>query len=280
MANVIRCKICGNELEKNEAFRVLSPSRKYYYLCGGHNNDIQGYSTRNYHTKNEVKKHGFRYGIEFETGNRNNNINILYQYGFIPTSDGSLSSDGVEWKSPIFQSLNGLKKIFVSIDYINETEFQGNLIDRRCGTHLNISNLNWSDRDFRIAREQATAYFLPVKDFLQNHEEIQRKVFGRISASYCELTNNYQNRGWINFKSDNIIEVRLAKYKNADQYIKLMQLFTAILKAIKNNVINHYDDFSDNGQTTRKTRNTRKRKAKITANKIINLIQNLYNEVT
>ena len=263
---IVTCKKCGDRDDSFYMNKVNSPSRKYFYVCNYCAGKEENYSTPNNTRRGKQAAHGLTYGIEMETSERNIEDNILYQYDFIPTSDCSIG--GTEWKSPIYGSLSGLRKLFRTLEKIL-------VIDEDCGTHLNIGT--FSSDEMEYIRRFYHSLFIPLCEVMMyDYPEDTKRLFGRFFTGYAgkidKNTDPCAHSNFINVASDNRIEFRLCKFEDADQYLTLMKMHTEFVKAIKNNFLSHFnDDEIDNG--IKNIRNYRIHKANIAANKMVKIFK-------
>lgn len=254
------CKACGYEDDVQNMTRVDSPSRGYFYVCYDCRDREECYRTQNNQLKGVAAKHGLTFGFEFETSLRNNESNLMYEYGFIPTSDGSIY--GTEWKSPIYQNLSGLMKMFRTFDDILH-------IDNDCGTHLNIGTFSPFEMDY--IRRFYHSLFVPFCQVLQDYPEDCERVNGRFFNGYADMIHHDipsdRRYNFINARNTNRIEFRLCKFINSDQYMNCVKMHAEIVKAIKTNFLDHFNDDVQN-----KTKH-RKHKANIAAQKIVRIFK-------
>ena len=264
MLKTAKCLNCGYEALTEHMYKIISPSKNYFYICNYCKERENGYHDENSSFSHKAAKHGITWSIELETADRNIESNWLYQYNFLPTSDGSIS--GTEWKSPIWKNLCGLNQLFRTIE-------KKCIFDNNCGTHLNIGTYNW--QKINMLKRFYHSLFVPVCEHLKKYPEETEQLFGRYFTYYaCEITENTnptEHRNFINIQHDTHIEFRLCKFITADQYMKIIKLCTEWVKTINNNFIAHFNDHEiDNG--IEDITAYRKHKAKITANKMIRIV--------
>lgn len=263
MLKTAKCLNCGNEDLVVNMYKIASPSKNYFYICG-YCKDLEN----SYYDENEVfsrkpASHGMTWSIELETADRNLESNWLYQYNFLPTRDGSIY--GTEWKSPIWRSLRGMAQLFRSIE-------KKCIFDDNCGTHLNIGTYDYQKID--MLRRFYHSLFVPVSEHLRKRPEETEELFGRYFTHYaCAITEDSdpnQHENFINLQHDTHIEFRLCKFVTADQYMRCVKLCTEWAKAINNNFIAHFNDHEiDSG--IQDITAYRKHKAKVTAGKMIKI---------
>ena len=193
----------------------------------------KGYGTKNKSYKHKPVKKGITYGFEFECkpNSRDDILNIISpRYGFIPTEDCSLPSNGVEFKSPIYNSLIGVNAV------LNMLDASTSCSDRAYGTHINIGH-----KDYNVAVKQrvfhyADYIFNPLKKYmLENREETER-FCGRYFCRYASPTENRSDfichSSFINLAHDDRIEFRISKYRNTKQFMRLMAMWGAVMQNI------------------------------------------------
>lgn len=258
---IVSCFECGHRDDSDYMSKIDSPSRKYFYLCDSCMDQEYCYSTPNNTRKNKQAKHGLTYGIEFETSERNEESNILYQYGFIPTGDCSIG--GTEWKSPIYGSLSGLRKMFRSIEDVV-------WVGDDAGTHLNIGTFTSEEMDY--IRRFYHSLFIPLCEEMKHRDWETEELFGRFFCDYASeiYLGCYPcgHSNFINVESSNRLEFRICKFISADQYLRCMKMCSEMVKAIRNNFLNHFNKYGEKNKTK-----FRKHKAKIAAGKMVRIFQ-------
>jgi len=263
MLKTAKCLNCGRKHNVENLYKITSPSRNYFYVCEYCLELENGYHDENLTFSRKPASHGITWSIELETADRNIESNWLYQYNFLPTTDGSIG--GTEWKSPIWRSLRGMAQLFRTIE-------KKCIFDGGCGTHLNIGTYN--REKIEMLRRFYHSLFVPVCEHLKKYPEETEQLFGRYFTYYaCEITENTnptEHRNFINLQHDTHIEFRLCKFITAEQYMQCIKLCTEWTKTINNNFIAHFNDHEiDNG--IKDITAYRKHKAKITANKMIRI---------
>jgi len=269
MKTTATCINCQDELPTTVMYKVDSPSKNYMYVCCNCHNHEASYYDENSTTAHKQASHGLSWSIELETSQRNMESNWLYQYNFLPTSDGSI--DGTEWKSPIYRNLSGLQKLFRTIE--SKCKF-----DSHCGTHLNIGTYNTTKMD--MLKRFYHSLFLPLCNHLQANPEKTEQIFGRNFTYYASTITNMtqptRHENFINLQHDTHIEYRLCKFVTAEQYMNCVKMCSELTKAINNNFIAHFnDDQADN--SIKDPTSYRKHKASIAANKLIKIFDKYTN---
>ena len=264
MYKTAKCLHCGNEDYTRNMTKIDSPSRNYFYICFYCKDKEYGYSLENPEVTHKQAKHGLTYSIELETSDRNMESNWLYQYNFLPTSDGSIT--GPEWKSPIWRNLSGIKQLLRTIE-------KKCITDNNCGTHLNIGTYN--QEKINMIKKYYHALFVPLSDYLLNHETDMKRIFGRCFVYYaCPINSDsypLEHRNFINIEHDTHLEFRLCKLITADQYMTCIKMCSEFIKTINNNFIAHYNDHEIDNSI--EINSYRLHKANITAKKLIRIFK-------
>lgn len=225
-----KCARCG---ETHIGKPIISENGKYCYNCS----TIMDYETENNLGVHKSKQHGKTYGFELECIPKSKADRLFLchrKYNLIPTSDCSLDCGGVEYKTPIYYSLNGLKSMLYTfekhVDFKNES----------CGQHINIghvSKINYNS--MQNIRKYSLLIFNPVADYMFINPESTKKICGRFFNHYacynsCDEYERKYNRhhSWINLSHVDRFEFRLAKIQTPDQYIQLVNMYGEWVDAI------------------------------------------------
>lgn len=224
----ICCK-CGKTISDKE-FKTVG--NKYLCLeCA----EIHSYYHKNEVEKNKRTKNNKTYGFEFEcTCNEKNRNFITAQknFGLIPCHDGSLPTGGVEFKSPKYNGLRGIRHVFKTLD--SKVSFS----NPACGQHINIGDRVWINRkNMSIIRDWKDDIFTELRVYLRTHPDDMKRVIGRGFGSYRRDSGDMMHGSWINLDHDNRIEFRLSKFKNPKQYFNLTVMWTKMLDAIINDFL-------------------------------------------
>lgn len=209
---------------------------------------VKGYSTANNTRIKAPTKKGFTYGYELESVVKHRNNESLDNgtasvvslgYNIIPTADGSLPAYGVEFKTPIMQSLKGTTTMLKKMS--NYVSFTHNA----CGQHINIGNTNFYNEASAAKLRAFSKYiFNPLGEYLKDNPLITKKVCGRNFtgyASYKGIYNIYTDHcSWINLSENNRVEFRISKVRTPEQYVALTKLWADILTCINNNFFLKY----------------------------------------
>ena len=220
-----KCKKCQTIIDKGEqAYKIVTPST-YYFLCDHCHSNISAYSTRNDQINNKPIKSGITLGIEHEQAGNVLDYRALYVMGWIPTSDCTVN---VEYKSPVYNSLRGLKLTLETLERAGATSG-----DNRSGTHCHIGTFD--SRELAIIQTNACQLFDRLQSHLLNDQQGTIEFFGRFFSGYCNLTSTYNGHSsWLNlYTGKPTIELRLGKFESAGQYYKVMILARFIGQILK-----------------------------------------------
>lgn len=210
-----KCKKCGTIIDKGEqAYKIVTPST-YYFLCDHCHSNIHAYSTRNNQINNKPIKSGITLGIEHEQSG-SFDYRALMIMGWIPTSDCTVD---VEYKSPIFQSLRGLKLTLETLERAGATSG-----DNRSGTHCHIGT--FSESELSTIQSHASELFSALQNVLYNDRIGTTEFFGRYFTSFAGMTEFYSGHSvWLNlYTGKPTIELRIGKFISASQYYRVMIL--------------------------------------------------------
>lgn len=222
------CCKCGRIVKENQYEKIGEK-----FLCKNCAS-IKCYSTKNDKVMNKPTKSGKTYGFEFECVCDKNNRNFVtaQNWGLIPTSDGSLPYGGVEFKTPTYNGLRGIRKVFNTMN--SKVDFS----DYRCGQHINIGDKNWlNSENMQIIRENRTAIFNKLRIYMFNHPKQTEKVVGRTFGNYRNNDMSMVHGSWINLEHNNRIEFRMSKFVNTEQYFGLTMMWTEMIDAVIKNVL-------------------------------------------
>lgn len=249
------CAICGERITMEEArggryaVHVSLPNQKRGVWCDTrHNNhDLLPYTTEDYKQVGTARRDGLQFGIELEVNESCEDIPLearayLQTNGFLPTSDCTV---GGEFKSPIYHSASSFAKVASAIEELNNKRYFWNdrtFSTRTSGTscHLNISTpFVRNDSNYSWIRENKRALFEKLNNYIfDNMNDDEREdLFGRASSSQwaCDMRahdfNANVHGAFVNteLKSHNLLEFRLCKFINANQYIRLVRVFSEVV---------------------------------------------------
>ena len=281
MSNLGKCIYCG--ADGVVAIALRNRGMRNGYLCREHATNIgdHGYFTKNDKKRGELKKHGFTFGMEFECSRPTAELRAeLELCDFIPTQD---STTDTEFKSPIWQSLNPLPKKFKTIECLLNEGYGAITEDE--GTHFHVGHVDYINAEtIQYLRRFYHSLFIPLSNIMEEYEENTEKLFGRKFSYWAdsinERTDATEHRNFINLQHNHTIEFRICKFKSAEQYMGAVKFCKDATNAIINNFIKHFnDDQSDDVKVRAKVskfknvREYRLHKAKITANKLVELFK-------
>ena len=224
------CLCCGKSFPWHQAHPAKTVNRgKKRYVCD-YCFEVKRYSTKNTGSAHKEKKHGMRFGFEIEcvpysSSDRAALCSALY--GFIPTSDSSLPYGGIEFKTPVYHSFNGVKQMLRSVERFAD------LTPPQCGTHINVSRDDMTFADMENIREHASKIFDPLVKVLQADPEACERVFGRYLNTYAGPESNYcSHYSWVSLRNSDRIEFRLCKFRDASQYFWLANMVSEITTTV------------------------------------------------
>lgn len=250
-------------VKNDRMVKVESRNTHYKYMCPNCSTSVGSYFDENHKFRKVQTRKGNTISLELETGNYNDLDRRLLQFEFIPTGDGSIN--GIEWKSPIWYNLNGLAKMLKS--FLED----GMLVDRLCGSHINVGNTNMTEDDFNIIRRNFEKIFRGLHTAMESDEQTTKKLCGRSFSECRHYAGGFHPTEHASFLTvrENRIELRTAKLITANQYVKCIQFTEDILKTVRNNLTNHKDE---NGKVTR-------HKIDVTSKKLVALYRKYMLEV-
>lgn len=265
MKSVLKCGCCGISYEVYTGWKKLPVNSGSIGLCEKCS-QTKGYNRHNEQTSKQAKQHGFTFGFELEAVPTSNDYLVLCNdiNKFIPTEDCSLPYNGIEFKSPIYQSLNGLKKtLWTANQYLDMSNY-------KCGQHIHIGNEQYINyNNMEIVRKYYVKLFKPLSDYMRtvNYDNVYGRCFNDYASSINDYSDSYDRYNFINCSRDNTIEFRLCKFVNVNQYYWLFELNRDIVSTLINNFIAYIPD----NDTT-----LLQHKAKLTGNKIVKVFEKYY----
>lgn len=236
----VKCVHCGEWHEKADSIPVYGidgvAKRNNRYIYEPHLEN-GSYFDKNNESFHKSTKNGFRCGFELECipySDEAKAAMLQSGYGFIATSDGSLPWGGVEFKTPVYENLNGVRQILITVASL------ANFTDPHCGQHVNASMTGWSYDDYDIIRDHANGLFDPLMEHMGKEAKATEKVCGRYFVHYAGDYGEYtRHENWLNLSHDNRIEWRLAKMQSAQQYFHLVNMVKEMLACIETNFLQH-----------------------------------------
>lgn len=236
-------------------------------------------------------------GIEFECSFSDEYArNAMFEYGFIPTHDCSIHSDGYgnrygsdgngcEYVSGLMKGLNRASKFALTCDKLIA---EGHLkVNDSCGTHFHVSIDSMKDANgekvyMSYIRRFYHSLFIPLNEAVASNPEAQRRVFGRGFGHYCESIDRtaqpeYDRYLWVNVINNNNIEFRLNRFVDGKQYQALMKMEVEMVKCIVTNFCEHFNDTDIDSRRYENMRVYRKHKAEVTAQKLVKIYRKYAN---
>lgn len=288
------CRCCGAINFTNAMVKTPMPNRgnRNAYMCAKCATENESYHTTNRRIDGTAKKNAVMVGIEFETSFTDDTArNHMFEFGFIPTHDGSLESDGYgsrygyddntcEYVSGIWQGLNKASKFAVTAEkLISDGHMK---INDSCGTHFHVSIDSMKDSYgckvyMDYIRNYYTDIFAPLSRAMVKNDNATISLFGRDFNHYAELIDNdanWDNRyHFINVTNDSNIEFRLNRFVSAKQFQTVTKMEVEMVKTIVTNFCEHYNDTPTDSRRYPDMDSYRKHKAAVTANKLVKLFE-------
>lgn len=295
MKTTAKCTCCNAILSTAEMVKTAMPNRgnRNAYMCPSCASHNQWYHTQNNAIQGKQKASGLGLGIELETSYTDEQArNELFEYGFIPTHDCSLSSDGngarygyddcnaCEYVSGIMQGLNIASKFAVSVEKLIANGHM--TINNSCGTHTHISvnamkNANGEQIYMQYISRFYQSLFAPLSEAIASDRQKAVATFGRFFGHYCEPIATDSSAGnrynFINVTNASNIEFRLNKFQNAAQFQNLLRMEAEMVKCIVTNFCEHFNDEITDTRRYGNMREYRKHKADVTAKKLVKIYE-------
>lgn len=300
MLKTAKCTCCNGIFFTAEMVKTSMPNRggAAAYMCARCASENERYHATNNKDRGTNKVNKVFAGIELETSFTDEYArNILFNLGFIPTHDCSLTSDGIgfrygwddgnacEYVTGIIQGLNIPSKMAVTIEKLmNENHLK---INNSCGTHFHVSIDSMKDANGeKVYMSYISRFyhslFTPLCETMTAHQTATEAIFGRyFNYHYCKSINNnsYVNDryNFINVTNNSNIEFRLNKYQNAKQFQNLMKMEVEMVQAIVTNFCEHFNDEKIDTRRYANITEYRKHKANVTAKKLVNIFKKYAN---
>ena len=295
MKEFATCTCCGTVYSVAEMIGTAMPNRggRNAYMCRRCAELNRSYHTSNNVLQGKAKVNAVCVGVECETSYSNEYArNIMFDYGFIPTHDCSLNSDGhgsrygydgntCEYVSGIMQGLNIVSKWAVTAEKLIADGHMS--INNSCGTHTHISVNSMKDGNGNATymdyiRRFYHSLFVPLSNAIQSDPNKASAVFGRyFDSHYCMNISEYSNANnrynFVNVTNNNNIEFRLNKFKSARQYQNLVKMEVEMVKCIVKNFCDHFMDVEWDRRRYENRTAYRKHKAQVTAKKLVNIYE-------
>jgi hypothetical protein len=297
-----KCTRCHSEFYVSDMVGTASPKKgmRIAYQCKRCAEHNESYHTSNNVKQGTAKVNNVNCGIEFETSFTDEySRQIMFEYGFIPTHDCSLSSDGngnrygydgntCEYVSGIMQGLNKASKFCLTADKLVS---DGHMtVNYSCGTHFHVSIDSMKDQNgnktyMGYIRRFYNSLFVPLCNAMKDNEQATEQLFGRYFTTYAKAvdmnttqTSHNDRYYFINCLADNNIEFRLNKFVNGKQYQKLIKMEVEMVKCIITNFCEHFNDTNIDNRRYENITAYRKHKASVTAQKLVKLYMKAISE--
>ena len=203
------------------------------FLCEYHKRSLESYFTENSLRIGNMKANGYTYSIELECSYVTFRARLeLCVAGFLPTVDSTVTA---EFKSPIYNGMNGLKAFLPSIqDLIDAGDFR---IGDECGTHFHVGHDRYINRLYMsYIRRYYHSLFVPLSDACRQYPEKATEIFGRDftywAASINTNTDPEEHRNFVNTQHNYTLEFRRCFFKNAAQYARCADLCRDITEKV------------------------------------------------
>lgn len=287
-----KCNCCDGTFLVSDMVGTTSAKRgeNVVYIC-------QDCATRNrrYHADNNKvlgtdKANMVLDGIEFECCYSDEYArNTFFEYGFIPTHDCSIVSEGsgsrygydgnaCEYVSGLMKGLNRASKFALTCDRLIA---DGHLkVNNSCGTHFHVSVNSMKDKNGNktyvgYIKRFYHSLFIPLTEAMKANPDATKNLFGRtFDGHYAKEINQYSDPSydrylWVNLMNDSNIEFRLNRFENGKQYQNLMKMEVEMVKCIISNFCEHFMDTEWDTRRYEKRTHYRKHKADVTAKKLV-----------
>lgn len=235
-----KCVSCGETKPREQCNMFLIPQNNVVGVClcdecrGTHN--LKSYFDENTEKIGTPYKHTSNYyritsSHELESIGRSSTARAALCYaGYIPTYDGSLAPNGIEYKSKICLSASPFGIMCNTIEFLNDY-CQFSTRDERVGCHTHFGLCD-NSIDFRAVDYSV---FDGLHEYVKNMSVSDRiRFFGRDFAYYAEPTIAQCHESWINKEHEHTVEFRLCKFISAKQYMtcyySLRDIFALALK--------------------------------------------------
>lgn len=270
MCRIAKCVKCGNVASvKLDLYKRGGRPAWLCDFCAYRRHDYHSDGATNFEVRGTDKVQNITGGIELETSYSTLKARVeLCDNGFIPTADSTVD---VEYVSPIYKGFNALSKHLVTIErLINNGDLE---INSSCGTHLHIGTLTSESRSYIMRFYHSL--FMPLQSAIDENENKSKQFWGRSfeywcgRVSYC--TDADEHRNFINMQHSKTLEFRMAKFKNAKQYMQVVHFCKWIYVTIQNNFISKFDNYQSSEKLQSKypsERDYRKALAQRTGEKI------------
>lgn len=231
MSTKAKCLKCGHTIPLVQtAIPIVHPTGKRYYCreCAEEafrrSRSGATYSQENVTYKSKPTSEGFTISKEFETStwigenlDRETQLYIVANLdfrGWIATFDCTV---WVEFKSPIYNGLNGYNKDSKAIEAIAQVARWRHMTDY--GTHTNIGHNDFTEYRMGILRQWRETLFTPLQTYLVSNSERCKDIFGRKIGGWAGTmgSNPLEHPVFINLQHKDWVEFRINKYVSFEQ---------------------------------------------------------------
>lgn len=294
-----KCSCCGGTFPVSAMVGTVSAKRggNVEYMCAECARRNRNYHATNSKVMGTDKANEVLVGIESENSFSDDYArNTMFEYGFIPTHDSSLRSDGsgnrygwdgntCEYVSALMKGLNRASKWALTCDRLMA---DGHLkVNDSCGTHFHVSIDSMKDSHGNMTyngyiRRFYHSLFIPLNRAMAENPEATKNLFGRYFGHYCEAITEsaqpeYDRYLWINVINNSNIEFRLNRFVSGKQYQALMKMEVEMVKCIITNFCEHFNDTPDDARRYPTKTAYRKHKAEVTASKLVKIFKKYAN---
>ena len=234
---VAHCDVCGRLMKDETGWVRFQPKSRgtVAYVCP------ECMVVHEYSEKQDKIRWGtndgdnFTYGFEFEIIPKtmaSHALLISRDYGMMGTYDGSIAlHGGIEFKSLVYDSLNGVKQIFRTVE--ENMVFNANYYENM-GTHIHIGHGTRFAYDFHVwLKFNSCKLFDELGEYLWKNSELCKQAFGRTLTSYADWPCDYDDHhSFINVSNLTNIEYRLPQFRSATQYFHCVCLCKEFTRAL------------------------------------------------
>lgn len=228
-----KCLKCGTLIANTNwenAIPIVHPTGTRYYCrhcaeeCLRRSRCGSTYSQENTTYKSKPTAQGYTISKEFETStwisrhlDTNTQLYIVANLDYrkwIPTLDSTV---WIEFKSPIYNGLNGYNKDSKAIAEIAQVARWSHMTDY--GTHTNIGHTDFSEYRMEILRQWRETLFGNLQTYLTTNTSRCKDIFGRCIGGWAgEMAGDYtQHTCFINLQHKTWVEFRINKYISYSQ---------------------------------------------------------------
>lgn len=232
---IVTCQLCGKKIDRRSleanCLTLADRGGRSAYLCEHCTQVLNSYYDKNTQTYGTPKANGKTYSIELESELDTLQARVeLFHKKFLPTRDCTVQ---IEYKSPIYQGLNSLIKHCESIENLNNKGYIDTL-NENCGCHIHYGTFDDDEKD--TLRDVWAGLFGATQDMLALNMAKTSEFFGRyFDDDYaCYIENAHSRYNWFSCAtSAPTIELRIAKFINADQYARVIRYGAKIADILK-----------------------------------------------